>query len=1220
MSVRSVIVRLCLHLARSLSVARHVLTRARLPLRVHLAIFAGLLLIPAFLLSAILLREAANERRREAELRLLQLANDLSDDISNELERSITVLRTLSYSASLNAAALEKFHAQASSLTGNIGNPDNVVLLMAPDGRQLVNTAVPWGTLLLPYSDPDALARAVETKSPVVTDLFWGRLRKQYVLNVLFPVVEGGNVTFVLALSLTPQRVLSLLQGQDLGGEWTTAVLDSKGVVVARSRAHEQYVGQKISDAARAQVNGVVHPADSIDGRRILRVMIQTRSSKWVVAAAVSEDYVNLLALRAIKNLVAGSVVILGIAGLLVALYGRELAGSVASITRAMEEGPKDTLVREASEAAERLHEASKALRDSEERFRSIFQNAATGIALAGLDERYIACNPAFSRIAGYPQAEVIGRTYMDIMHPADRSENAALTQRLLREEIPYFEIENRYLTRDGRSIWVQKHLSLTRDGRGRPTGILTLVTDMTERRENERELAIAVERSRIAQQTAHAALYEHTPDGALIYGEAVVALTGYSPQETSALQHGHRALIHPDDIAAALAANASGLESGEGYDINYRLRHRDGHYVWVHDRASVLKDNTVRQSRLIGMLIDISEQKAREEHINLLLREVNHRSKNMLGLVQAIARQTVATTSADFLARFSERIQALSANQDLLVRNEWGGIDLEELIEAQLAHMATLPNPRIDLNGPPLHMSPAAAQVIGMVMHELATNASKYGPFSGDQGRIGISWSVSADGTFTIIWREQGGPAVVAPQRTGFGSTVVGTMARMGLEAEVSHDFSPEGVVWTLTCPLAKVLDRSTLPSERRPKIAADKVFPKPGSPRVLVVEDDVPFAQILFDLAHELDFQCLVAHTAADGFALARKHRPSAIVLDVNLPDHSGLFVLDRLKRDPLTRHIPVHMASVTDYTQDALSMGAIGYMLKPVRRDDLVQAFRKLEQRIATPNRRLLIVEDDRVQRDSVTQLLGSPDIEIVAVGTVKDAEGALRQSSFDCIVTDLTLPDASGFDLLEHMAADQAFTFPPVIVYTGRSLSMDEEHRLRRYSSSIIVKGARSPERLLDEVTLFLHQVEAELPAERQRMLRQARDREALFEGRRILIVEDDVRNIFALSSVLEPRGAEVLIARNGKEALSVLERNPKVDIVLMDIMMPEMDGLTATREIRRHTRFAKLPVIALTAKAMKDDLEKCLEAGANDYVSKPLDVEMLLSLLRVWMPK
>jgi CheY-like chemotaxis protein len=271
-----------------------------------------------------------------------------------------------------------------------------------------------------------------------------------------------------------------------------------------------------------------------------------------------------------------------------------------------------------------------------------------------------------------------------------------------------------------------------------------------------------------------------------------------------------------------------------------------------------------------------------------------------------------------------------------------------------------------------------------------------------------------------------------------------------------------------------------------------------------------------------------------------------------------------------------------------------------------------------------RRVLIVEDDARQRESVAQLLGSEDVQIVGAENAAEALRQLGESTFDCLVLDLNLPDLSGYELLQKMAEQEGVAFPPVIVYTGRTPTADQEQQLRRFSKAIIVKDARSPERLLDEVTLFLHQVEANLPPERQRMLKAARNREAALEGRRVLVVEDDVRNIFALSAVLEPKGIKVEIARNGREALDRLAQpDPKADtihLVLMDVMMPEMDGLTAMREIRKRPELAKLPIIALTAKAMKDDQEKCLAAGANDYIAKPLDVEKLLSLIRVWMPR
>ena len=261
---------------------------------------------------------------------------------------------------------------------------------------------------------------------------------------------------------------------------------------------------------------------------------------------------------------------------------------------------------------------------------------------------------------------------------------------------------------------------------------------------------------------------------------------------------------------------------------------------------------------------------------------------------------------------------------------------------------------------------------------------------------------------------------------------------------------------------------------------------------------------------------------------------------------------------------------------------------------------------------------------MQRDAVSRLLTSGDVETMTAGTAAECLKLLKEQTFDCMVLDLSLPDASGYTLLETLSQDSAHSFPPVIVYTGRELSADDEQRLRKYSKSIIIKGAKSPERLIDEVSLFLHQVISELPDEQQKMIRKARNRDALLEGRRILVVEDDVRNVYAVTNILEPRGAAVQIARNGKEALEALtkggEQGAPIDLVLMDVMMPVMDGLTATREIRKNPDWKKLPVITLTAKAMPDDQQRCIDAGANDYMAKPLDVEKLLSLVRVWMPK
>ena len=498
--------------------------------------------------------------------------------------------------------------------------------------------------------------------------------------------------------------------------------------------------------------------------------------------------------------------------------------------------------------------------------------------------------------------------------------------------------------------------------------------------------------------------------------------------------------------------------------------------------------------------------------------------------------------------------------------------------------------------------------------------------------GRITVASEVGKGSVFTL-WLPLDGeaalaatgqsaaapnPAAVSSHAFASAQPLASASAALQTAAEPLLIHTPSASVQTAVITPANGLTAGNAPESSSGPIADDRDNRTRPGRLIVAVEDDLAFAEILRDLTHELDFDFVHASDAASGLALVRDMCPAAVLLDVGLPDRSGLTVLEWLKNDPLTRHIPIHIVSATDHADKALHLGAIGYTLKPTARSTMEAAIRRLEARLQQRLKRVLVIEDDAAMRESIRALLQSENTEIVAVATLAEALDYLSRFSFDCVVTDLALPDGTGYDLLERLASNTAHASLPVIVYTGRMLSDEEEHRLRRYSKSIIIKGAKSPERLLDEVTLFLHSVESSLAPEQQRMLRTVRQRDNAFEGRTILLAEDDVRNIFALSHVLEPLGAKLQIARNGREALDALENGPEVHLILMDIMMPEMDGLTAMGEIRRNPRFAHLPIIALTAKAMANDRTRCLEAGADDYVSKPIDVDKLVALCRVWL--
>ena len=406
-------------------------------------------------------------------------------------------------------------------------------------------------------------------------------------------------------------------------------------------------------------------------------------------------------------------------------------------------------------------------------------------------------------------------------------------------------------------------------------------------------------------------------------------------------------------------------------------------------------------------------------------------------------------------------------------------------------------------------------------------------------------------------------------------------------------------------------------------PSFTDDRGTIQPGDRTLLIVEDDVNFARILLDTGREQGFKGIVALQGDTGLALAQQFLPTAIMLDIGLPEMDGWTVLDRLKHDPQTRHIPVHIVSGLEERQRSLQLGAIAYLQKPVGQEALIASLTNIQNFVERPLKRLLVVEDNEHQRQSIVELIGDGDVRTTAVGTGTEALAALKASAFDCVVLDLGLPDMSGFELIKQIEQQVGLsnggrTSLPIIIYTGKKLTEQEETELRRVTEAIIVKDVKSPERLLDETALFLHRVQSNLPEAKQQILAQLRQQEPVLAGKKILIVDDDVRNIFALTSILEEHQMEVVFAENGRKGIDLLQNTPDVDAVLMDIMMPEMDGYETMRAIRAQTKFRSLPILALTAKAMKGDREKCLEAGASDYIAKPVDTEQLLSLLRVWL--
>jgi CheY-like chemotaxis protein/two-component sensor histidine kinase len=583
----------------------------------------------------------------------------------------------------------------------------------------------------------------------------------------------------------------------------------------------------------------------------------------------------------------------------------------------------------------------------------------------------------------------------------------------------------------------------------------------------------------------------------------------------------------------------------------------------------------------------------------------------------------------------------------------------LRESIERNFRHIAESKNVPLEVA-----FSPALPAVITtdlkrlqQILKNLLSNAFKFT----SQGQVSVKVEIARDGWTQGHAVLQKAPAVVsfaisdsgigiAPDKhrlifEAFQQADAGTSRKYGgtgLGLAISRELATllggeirlqsvqgQGSTFTLYLPISfaepaseRAREPATaakpLPVAKEEAIEDDRDELTPGDNRLLIVEDDPNYARVLLSVAREKGFKGIVATRGTAALALAHQYQPTAITLDVFLPDMLGWTVLNNLKHNANTRHIPVQIISVEEERSHALTRGAFAYTVKPATAEALNVCFERIKKFVEPHMKRLLIVEDNEIERQSIVELLSSDDIEIIPASTGAEAIDILLDRPFDCVVLDLRLPDMSGFDLLDRIQEDPSLRDIPVVVFTGKDLSPEEEKRLRAVAKTILLKDVQSPERLFDETALFLHRVVATLPEQKRQMLDRLHTSNDVLKGKKVLIVDDDARNIFALTTLLENQEMDVISTNSGRKAIEKIQSDPEIKVVLMDIMMPEMDGYQTMREIRKDPRASALPILALTAKAMKGDRDKCLAAGASDYIAKPVNTNELLTLLRVWL--
>ncbi len=764
----------------------------------HLQIVLGCAIIaPLLLFGTYAGLSIAGAQVRRALNDLMSEARTLSAAVDREIIGEVERLQALAASPSLRQGDFGAFQHQAeASLTLR---PSGNIMLIDREMRQFVNTSVPYGTPLEKAAVPQPTQRALATGQPQVTGLFMGPVTHQLMFGIIVPVAIDGENRYALARSLDQHTLERLVAANELPAGWHAVVSDAAHHIIARSDRKDAVIGQQLAQSPPAGRDGVFEFVDA-EGRPSLEAHARSELTGWEIAVwepkALLEAPVRALwwalgvtALLAITLVVA-----------LALWLGRIIARSVRHTARAaialgegrpmpLDETPVaevNTLMTQLRGAATRRKAAEDSLRESEATFRAMFDVSSVGkIEVEPGSGRFLRANAAMCKFVGYSEAELLARSVYDITYPDDLELDHELCRRLDAGESD-FDVEKRYVRKDGEAVWARTTVNVIHDAFGRPLRHMAVIQDLNARKRAEEDLKASKDRLQLALNAAQLGSWQYDPPHRVFSGDAR-AQEIFDFAENEAPVEDVMKRVHPDDVEKVLAAIAASLDpvDPKRSATEFRLRRADGEIRWVETLGLAYFEGDGPERRAVslgGTVQDITERKEREEKEHLLMREINHRAKNMLSVVDAIAHQTATKSPEDFVERFSERIQALSANQDLLVRNEWNGVEIADLVRAQLAHFADLIGSRIAMHGPKLRLNPASAQAIGLALHELATNAGKYGSLSTDAGRVDVSWGTDGD-ALAMSWTEREGPPVSAPQRRGFGTIVMEAMVARSVD-----------------------------------------------------------------------------------------------------------------------------------------------------------------------------------------------------------------------------------------------------------------------------------------------------------------------------------------------------------------------------------------------------------------------------------------------------